>query len=99
MKEGRTIPVPIHLRDTHYQGSKRLGHGQAYKYAHDFPEGFVEQDYLGVDKTYYEPTNRGYEAEIAERLARFKARRNEQLRAKPDSADANDDDTDVSDHQ
>jgi len=68
VREGRTIPVPKHLRDTHYKGSKRLGHGEDYKYAHDFEGGFVGQDYLGVDKTYYQPTDRGYEAEIAERL-------------------------------
>ncbi len=68
VREGRTLPVPKHLRDTHYKGSKRLGHGQDYKYAHDFPEGFVDQDYLGVDKLYYTPTDRGYEAEIAKRM-------------------------------
>ena len=62
------------------QGGK-LRHGEGYKYAHDFPEGHVQQDYLGVNKTYYEPTDRGYEAEIAERMNR--------LRAKSDSADAN----------
>jgi len=50
VKEGRTIPVPKHLKDTHYRGSKRLGHGEGYKYAHDFAGGMVEQDYLGVDK-------------------------------------------------
>jgi putative ATPase len=71
--EGRTIPVPKHLRDGHYQGSARLGHGKDYKYAHDFPGGFVRQDYLGVDKTYYLPSDRGYEAVIAQRMAALKA--------------------------
>src|SRR5205085_8066700 len=56
VREGRTLPVPKHLRDTHYKGSARLGHGSDYKYAHDFAGGFVRQDYLGVDKTYYQPT-------------------------------------------
>jgi putative ATPase len=69
VKEGRTLPVPKHLKDTHYKGAKRLEHGAGYQYAHDFPGGFVEQDYLGVDKTYYTPTDRGYEAEIQKRLA------------------------------
>jgi putative ATPase len=69
VKEGRTLPVPRHLKDTHYQGAKRLGHGQGYQYAHDSPTGFVEQDYLGVDKLYYDPVNRGYEAEIRRRLS------------------------------
>ena len=73
VREGRTIPVPKHLKDTHYQGSQRLGHGKDYKYAHDYPGGFVEQDYLGVDKTYYEPVDRGYEAEIAERMRRLRS--------------------------
>ena len=88
VREGRTIPVPKHLKDTHYQGSKRLGHGQGYKYAHDFEGGHVDQDYLGVEKTYYEPTDQGYEAEIAERLKR--------LRARPDSADPNNNGPEVS---
>jgi putative ATPase len=69
VREGRTIPVPKHLRDGHYAGSKRLDHGTGYKYAHDFPGGVVEQDYLGVEKKYYEPTDRGYEAELQKRLA------------------------------
>ena len=68
VREGRTLPVPRHLKDTHYQGATRMGHGKGYQYAHDFEGGFVRQDYLGVDKTYYEPTSRGYEAEIAQRL-------------------------------
>jgi putative ATPase len=72
VREGRTLPVPKHLRDTHYKGSKRLGHGGGYKYAHDYESGFVQQDYLGVDKTYYEPTSRGFEAEIAERLRQWR---------------------------
>jgi putative ATPase len=71
VKEGRTIPVPKHLRDTHYKGSKRLGHGEEYKYAHDFADGMVAQDYLGVDKTYYYPTDRGHEKLMAEYLEKF----------------------------
>src|SRR5205807_1786091 len=74
VREGRTLPVPMHLKDTHYQGSKRLGHGGGYKYAHDFEGGFVEQDYLGVDTIHYEPTERGCEAELDKRLLEFRAR-------------------------
>src|SRR5205085_4728426 len=74
VRGGRTLPVPKHLKDTHYGGSARLGHGKGYKYAHDFEGGFVDQDYLGVDKTYYRPTDRGYEAEIAERMRRLRER-------------------------
>ncbi len=73
VKNGRTLPVPKHLRDTHYAGAKRFEHGQGYKYAHDFAGGHVQQDYLGVEKTYYTPTDRGYEAQIAQRLAKWRA--------------------------
>ena len=73
VRDGRTIPVPRHLRDGHYPGGKRLGNGVGYKYAHDDPRGFVEQDYLGVDKTYYVPTDHGHEATVAERMAALRA--------------------------
>jgi putative ATPase len=69
VQQGRTVPVPRHLRDSHYHGAKHLNHGTDYKYAHDHPGGFVEQDYLGVDKSYYNPEPRGFEADIRERLA------------------------------
>jgi len=72
VKEGRTIPVPMHLKDTHYKGAKRLGHGQGYKYAHDYEGGVVEQDYLGVSRTYYRPTDRGFEAELKRRLEQWR---------------------------
>ena len=75
VRNGRTIPVPKHLRDASYRGAKQFEHGKGYQYAHDGEGGFVAQDYLGVDKTYYEPTDRGYEAEIAERLAEWKRRK------------------------
>lgn len=68
VREGRTLPVPRHLRDSHYIGAKRLGHGTGYRYPHDHPDGIIEQDYLGVPKIYYTPTDRGYEAVIASRL-------------------------------
>jgi putative ATPase len=71
VKEGRTVPVPIHLQDSHYLGAQRLGHGEGYKYAHDFPGGVVNQEYLGVDRVYYTPTDRGYEADITRRMQQF----------------------------
>src|SRR3954454_11380560 len=67
VKSGRTLPVPEHLRDSHYQGAKGLGHGVGYKYAHDHPDHFVVQDYLGAEKRYYEPTEQGVEKKIKER--------------------------------
>ncbi len=69
VKEGRTVPVPRHLRDAHYQGAKQLGHGTGYQYAHNSESGYVDQEYLGVDKQYYIPTPRGYEKRIGEYLA------------------------------
>ena len=77
VKQGRTIPVPKHLRDSHYRGSKQLGHGEGYEYAHDHEGGWVDQDYLGESKTYYQPTDRGFEAEIRRRMDEIKAKRRE----------------------
>ena len=74
VREGRLLPVPVHLRDSHYPGAKRLGHGKGYQYAHDAPEGIAAQDYLGVEREYYRPTDRGFERELAERLAAIRAR-------------------------
>ncbi len=70
VKTSRTIPVPRPLRDAHYRGSKDLGH-EGYQYAHDFPEGYVPQVYLGVEKHYYQPTSRGQEAEIGQYLQKL----------------------------
>jgi len=72
------LPVPVHLRDAHYPGAKRLGHGAGYKYAHDYEGGHVVQDYLGVEKTYYEPTEHGFEAELKRRLDALRSRRQTQ---------------------
>ena len=85
VKEGRTLPVPKHLKDTHYKGSARLGHGKNYQYAHDFEGGFIEQDYLGVDIIYYEPTDRGYEAEIKQRLENYRQRTKNASKGKEDA--------------
>ncbi len=71
----RVLPVPMHLRDAHYSGAKRMGHGEGYEYAHSSKDGWVDQDYLGVERTYYEPTDRGYEAELQERIEKHRARR------------------------
>ncbi len=69
--------VPSHLQDAHYKGSANLGHGVGYKYAHDYPEHYVRQQYLPdeiKDKRFYEPTEMGYEKIIKERLDRLKKR-------------------------
>jgi len=80
VREGRTLPVPKHLRDASYRGAARLGHGQGYQYPHDHEEGFVEQEYLGVDKEYYRPSGRGHEAVMAAYLAKFRKLRADQAR-------------------
>ena len=77
VRENRTVPVPKHLRDASYRGAKRFGHGEGYKYAHDYADGVAPQEYLGVDKTYYEPTDRGREAKMKARLEHIKELRQE----------------------
>jgi putative ATPase len=78
VRSGRTLPVPEHLRDAHYAGAKKLGHGQGYQYAHDHPDHFVVQEYLGEARRYYEPTEQGTEKKIKERMEKRRA-----LRARP----------------
>lgn len=74
VNEGQLLPVPVHLRDSHYGGAKRLGHGEGYQYAHDAPDAIAAQDYLGVDRDYYRPVDRGFERELATRLEAIRAR-------------------------
>jgi len=74
VREGRILPVPVHLRDRHYSGAKRLGHGEGYQYAHDHDEGIAAQDYLGIEREYYRPVDRGFEQELAKRLESIRAR-------------------------
>ncbi len=81
VRENKIVPVPKHLRDSHYQGAKDLGHGRGYQYSHDAEGGVAAQDYLGVDRTYYEPVDRGFEAELQTRLREIK----QQLRGEPES--------------
>ena len=76
VRAGRIGRVPKPLRDAHYPGAKRLGHGTAYVYPHAAPVGVVEQQHLPdelVGTEYYQPTERGHEREIAARLAKLRA--------------------------
>jgi putative ATPase len=76
VRAGRGGPVPSPLRDAHYPGAARLGHGRGYLYAHDAPHGVAPQQYAPDDLVgarYYTPTGRGAEREIAARLARIRA--------------------------
>jgi len=75
VRSGKIGPVPSHLRDAHYPGSKKLGHGSGYKYAHDEPFGIAEQQYAPdviEDSTYYQPTSLGAEAGVKERWERIR---------------------------
>ena len=74
VRDGRLLPVPRHLLDSHYAGAKRLGHGEGYEYAHDAEGGVAAQDYLGVERTYYRPVDRGFEKELAKRLEQIRAK-------------------------
>ncbi|MDO4574187.1 MAG: replication-associated recombination protein A [Planctomycetia bacterium] len=74
VRDGNLLPVPKHLQDAHYQGAKKQGIGDDYRYAHEFPDAIASQDYLGVEKRYYFPSPRGFEAEIQERLEYIRAR-------------------------
>ena len=74
VRERAVIPVPRHLQDMHYAGAERLGHGEGYAYAHDAPDAIAAQDYLGVERTYYEPTDRGRERDLGERLLEIRQR-------------------------
>ena len=67
--------VPTHLQDAHYKGAQKLGHGIGYKYAHDYPDHYVKQQYLPdelLGTTFYEPTENGYEKNIKEYLERIR---------------------------
>ncbi len=66
--EGRTLPVPKHLRDGSYKGAEQLGNGQGYQYAHDYEGAYVPQAYLPEGRIYYTPSTQGQELRIKERL-------------------------------
>jgi putative ATPase len=76
VRAGLAGPVPPGLRDAHYPGARKLGHGKTYDYPHAHPDGVVPQQYPPdalVGKDYYRPTNRGVEARLAERLTKLRA--------------------------
>lgn len=75
VREGKAGRVPKHLRDAHYPGAKRLGHGKGYVYPHDDPIGVVPQEYLPDSlrgAVYYAPTEHGNEREVSARLAKLR---------------------------
>jgi putative ATPase len=76
VRAGLVGAVPAHLRDAHYPGAGKVGHGEGYLYPHDFDDGIVAQRYAPdsvADRTYYEPSGHGLEARVAERAGRIRA--------------------------
>jgi len=76
VKETGNLPVPTHLQDAHYKGSAKLGHGVGYKYAHNYKNHYVKQQYLPYELTgseFYRPTGNGYEVKIREHMKRIKS--------------------------
>jgi putative ATPase len=75
VREGPRGDVPGHLRDAHYRSAATIGHGEGYVYPHDQPDAFVDQQYRPTELTgnrYYEPSDRGHEAVVGERLRRWR---------------------------
>jgi putative ATPase len=79
VREGRTLEVPKHLKGASFKGAKKLGRGVGYKYAHNFKDHWVAQEYTPVNKQYYKPTTQGYEAGIKKRLEACRKKRREKL--------------------
>lgn len=80
VRNTKTAPVPAYLCDSHYKGAQKLGRGIGYKYAHDYPNHYVEQQYLPdayKDMKFYEPTDNGYEKEIRAYFQRIKQQEEE----------------------
>lgn len=73
--KSKKTSVPPHLKDAHYPGAKKLGHGLGYKYAHDYPNHYVEQQYLPSEiegESFYELSDSGYEHQIREHFRKIK---------------------------
>ena len=82
VKHTKTPPVPVHLQDAHYKAAGKLGHGVGYKYAHDYPNHYVEQQYLPdglAGQRFYEPTENGHEAVIREYFRNIKSNNSDPL--------------------
>ena len=77
-REGKSFPVPVHLKDSHYRDASKYGFGKDYKYPHEFQGHYVEQNYLPDElkgRIYYEPDGQGKEAEIKERLEKIRKKK------------------------
>ena len=80
VKQTGNLPIPAHLQDAHYKGAAKLGHGTGYLYAHDYPNHYVEQQYLPYElngQEFYRPSGNGYEAKnICGKLRKRRGRGN-----------------------
>ena len=77
VQKSGNLPIPTHLQDAHYKGAAKLGHGTGYKYAHDYPNHYVEQQYLPYElngREFYKPSGNGYEVRIQEHIKWLKAK-------------------------
>ncbi|MEM7784513.1 MAG: replication-associated recombination protein A [Planctomycetota bacterium] len=73
VQQDRILPVPKHLRDSHYGSASELGNGDGYIYSHNQEDGIARQDYLGVDREYYQPVDRGFESDLKDRLDKIRS--------------------------
>ena len=75
VRETGNAKIPVHLQDAHYKGAAKLGHGEGYKYAHDYKNNYVKQQYLPYElsgREFYTPSGNGYEVKIREHMSRIK---------------------------
>ena len=75
VEETGNLAIPVHLQDAHYKGAAKLGHGKDYKYAHDYPNHYVRQQYLPYElsgREFYQPGGMGYEVKIKEHMQRIR---------------------------
>ena len=70
------MTIPVQLQDAHYKGAAKLGHGKGYKYAHDYPGNYVQQQYMPYElngREFYNPSGNGYEVKIKEHMKKLRS--------------------------
>lgn len=76
VQETPQVTIPVHLQDAHYKGAAKLGHGKGYKYAHDYPGNYVQQQYMPYElngREFYNPSGNGYEVKIKEHMKKLRS--------------------------
>ncbi len=76
VQETPQVTIPVHLQDAHYKGAAKLGHGKGYKYAHDYPGNYVQQQYMPYElngREFYKPSGNGYEVKIKEHMKKLRS--------------------------